>query len=432
MKFRSAIILFFIMNAVATVFAQEKITLTLCHQLARANYPQIHQHGLINQSEQFKLSNISKGWMPQLAVNAQASYQSDITELPFNGDQLAALIPGANIPSLSKDQYRVVAQVNQTIWDGGNMRASRALTRAEAKVQREKLESELYTIRKRVNELYFGCLLQDELIKQNRILQKDLSTNIERITAMMQQGVANQSDLESMQVELLSAQQKETDLQAEQKAFKLMLEAFIGKNLNEKVVLILPDLPHQSSTANNRPELRAFEAQSELLHYRNQQLNAGLMPQLSAFVQGGYGRPALNMLSNDFEGFYVAGIRLSWNLGKWYTLKNDRKAIESSRKMIDWQKETFLFNTQLQLTKENTEIHKMKKLMNADEEIIRLRTNIKKAAEVKLENGVIAVTDLIREINAEDLARQKAAVHRIQHVMNSYNRLFITNEDALF
>lgn len=138
------------------------------------------------------------------------------------------------------------------------------------------------------------------------------------------------------------------------------------------------------------------------------------------------------MLSNDFEGFYVAGIRLSWNLGKWYTLKNDRKAIESSRKMIDWQKETFLFNTQLQLTKENTEIHKMKKLMNADEEIIRLRTNIKKAAEVKLENGVIAVTDLIREINAEDLARQKAAVHRIQHVMNSYNRLFITNEDALF
>lgn len=413
---------------IQAVWGQEQLSLSQCYQLARENYPQIHQYGLINQSEEYKLSNIGKGWLPQFSVNAQASYQSDVTVLPFNEKQLSSLMPGTNIPTLSKDQYRVVVQLDQTIWDGGDKRAARALTKAESKAQREQLESELYMLRKRINELYFGCLLQDELIKQNGILQKNLKINIERIQAMMESGTANQSDLESMQVELLNAQQKAIELHAEQKAFRQMLGAFIDKQLNDATILTLPNLPqHLSSSAQNRPEMRWLEAQDERLQTHYHQLNAKLMPRFSAFVQGGYGRPALNMLANDFEGFYVAGVRLIWNLGQFYTLKNDRQEINTQRKIIDWQKETFLFNTQLQLTQQDTEIQKIKDLIKADEDIIRLRNNIKKAAEVKLENGVIAVTDLIREINAEDLARQNAAIHRIQHVMTSYNRLFTTN-----
>lgn len=415
-------------HSIEIVCAQATITLTQCQELARKNYPLIHQHGLINQTEQFKLENMNKSWLPQLTLNAQASYQSEVTELPFNKDQLTALMPGADIPSVNKDQYRVVAQLNQTIWDGGNTRALRALTKAEAKAQREQLESELYTVRKRVNELYFGCLLQDELMKQNEVLQKDLSIHIQRIKTMMQNGTANQSDLESMQVELLNTQQKEMEIQASLKAYRLMLGSFIGKELKEDAELALPILPEQlKSAANNRPEFRFLEAQNELLQHRHRQLTAGILPRFSAFVQGGYGRPALNMLSNDFEGFYVAGVRLSWNIGKFYTLKNERKEIATSQRMIHWQKETFLFNTQLQLSKEDTELQKMERLMKADEEIIRLRTSIKQAAVVKLENGVIAVTDLIREIHAEDLARQKAAMHRVQHVMSAYNRLYTTN-----
>lgn len=421
-------VLVFMLGSVKITFGQETLSLTQCYQLTRENYPLIHQHGLIDQSEGYRISNIGKGWLPQLSVNAQASYQSAVTELPFDEKQLSSLMPDANIPAVNKDQYRVVIQIDQTIWDGGSKRATKALTKAEAKAQREQLDSELYKLRQRINELYFGCLLHDELIGQNHILQNDLKSNIIRIRAMITDGVANQSDLECMQVELLNARQKEIELRAERKAFRRMLGAFMNKQLDETVSLSLPELPrHLNSSAQNRPEMRALEAQNEILQTRHRQLNAGLMPRFSAFLQGGYGRPALNMLSNDFEGFYVAGIRLSWNLGKLYTLRNERREIDSNRKMIDWQKETFLFNTQLLLAQQDTEIQKMYELMQADEEIIRLRNNIKKAAEIKLENGVIAVTDLIREINAENLARQKAAMHRIQHVMSCYKRLFTTN-----
>lgn len=423
------VLLMVLLGSAGKVGGQESVTIAQCYEWARANYPQIHQMGLIDQAERYSLSNVGKAWLPQLSVSGKVSYQSDVTKLPFEGDQISSLLPGFEIPSLSKDQYQVVAQVDQTIWDGGSARSARALTRAEATANREQLESELYALNDRVNQLYFGCLLQDELIRQNALLQKELQVNIERVQAMMRNGVANQSDVESMEVELLNARQKEVELRASRSAYRQMLAAFIDRPLTDEVILRIPESPEAAlSTQINRPELRALDAKGEWIETRNQQLTAGLMPRLGAFVQGGYGRPGLNFLEDRFKPYYVAGLRLSWNLGKLYTLKNDRRQIDVSRRQVDVQRETFLFNTRLQLLRQNTEIRKMTDLMRADDEIIRLRESIKRAAEVKLENGVIAVADLIREINAEDMARQTAATHRVQRLMAVYEYRFMISD----
>ncbi|MDL2277273.1 TolC family protein [Parabacteroides sp. OttesenSCG-928-G07] len=408
---------------------QESVSLTQCREWAHENYPQIRQYGLIDQTEQYNLSNAGKSWLPQLAIQAKATYQSDVTKLPFDGDKISALIPGFEVPVVSKDQYQVVAELNQTIWDGGMISSARQLTKAEATVNREQLENDLYTINDRVNQLYFGCLLQDELISQNKLLQKELQINIDRITAMMHNGVANLSDRESLEVELLNAKQRETELKAGRTAYRQMLSVLTGRSL-EGTVLLTPALPEQLLSTNiNRPELRVLDAQSRLIETQNKQINANLMPRIGAFVQGGYGRPGLNMLEDSFNPFYIAGIRLSWNIGNLYTIKNDRRKIETSLRSVDIRRETFLFNTQLTLLQQQTEINKMKELILSDEEIIRLRGNIKKAAEAKLENGIIAVSDLIREINAEDMAKQVGTAHRIQHLMAIYNLLYTTNNE---
>lgn len=415
-----------------TVKGQEAITLTQCYEWARANYPQIRQYGLIGQTEQYNLSNAGKGWLPQLTVNAKATYQSEVTKLPFDTEKLATVLPGLNIPTLSKDQYQVVAEVSQNIWDGGTIRTTRQLTRAQAEADRQQLESDLYTLNDRVNQLYFGCLLQEELIRQNGLLQKELQINIDRITAMIDNGVANQSDRESMEVELLNARQKEIELKASRVAYGRMLSALIGKPYDKDRVLSVPAVPGNPLSAEiDRPELRALDARSHLLEVQDKQITSGLMPRVGAFVQGGYGRPGLNMLEDSFNPFYIAGVRLSWNMGKLHTLKNDRRKVTTNRQQIEVQREIFLFNTSLQLMQQNTEIQKMSDLMKADDEIIRLRTSIKNAAEVKLANGVISVTDLIREINAEDLARQTAAAHRIQHLNAIYNYMYTTNNEQL-
>jgi outer membrane protein TolC len=290
------------------------------------------------------------------------------------------------------------------------------------------LESELYALNERVNQCYFGCLLYVELLRQNALLQKELQLAIDRISALINNGVANQSDRESIEVEQLKARQQAIELKAGRKACLIMLGVLIGKDIDEEQTLPAPVLPGSALPAViNRPELPALEARSNLMETQNKQISAGLTPRLGVFVQGGYGRPGLNMLEDSFSPFYVAGIRLSWSLGKFYTLKNDRRKVETGRRSIDLQRETFLFNTSLQLLQQHTEIQKMADLLKTDDEIVRLRTSIKEAAEVKLANGVISVTDLIREINAEDLARQTVVTHRMQHLMAIYNYMYTTN-----
>jgi len=405
------------------------LTLAQCYQEARDNYPLIKQYGLIEQAEQYNVSNAGKGWLPQLAFNARATYQSEVTKLPLDLDKLAAMIPGFSIPVQNKDQYQLLAEVNQTLWDGGLIASAKELSHAQAETERKQLESNLYALNERVNQLFFGCLLQDELLKQNEIMQEEWALNIERIVSMMDNGVANSSDKESLEAELLNTRRQAIELKAARKAWSAMLGALIGRPLDEALPLAMPPLPgsRRSLQEINRPELQALDAQSRLVGAQNKQIDAALMPRIGFFVQGGYGRPGLNMLKDSFEPFYMAGIRLTWNIGKFYTLSNDRRKVENAQRLVEVQRETFLFNTTLQLLQQNTEIQKMNELLTTDNHIVSLRTGIREAAEVKLANGVIAVSDLIREIHAEDLAKQTVATHRLQHLMAIYNYIYTTN-----
>ncbi|MDR1645707.1 MAG: TolC family protein [Tannerellaceae bacterium] len=409
-----------------------QLTLIRCYELARAHYPLIRQYDLIAQTESYNVANAGKAWLPQLALNARATYQSDVTTLPFDAGRLSALIPGFDIPTVSKDQYQVTAEITQTLWDGGHIRSAQTLAHAQAETERKQLESELYALRERINQVFFGCLLQDELLRQNTLLQKELEVNAGRIAAMMDQGMANESDRDALEVERLKAHRQAIELQAGRKAYLAVLSALTGQEIGETASLIVPSMPGEAlKTGINRPEMEAFAALKDRIGVQRRQLTAQLMPRIGLFVQGGYGRPGLNMLADSFEPFYVAGLRLSWNFGQFYTLANDRRKIETSLRSVDVQREAFLFNTTLRIVRRDTDIDMMYRLLDTDSEILRLRTSIRQAAEVKLEGGVIAVADLIREINAEDLARQTSSTHRIQLLTAIYDLSYLTAGNIL-
>ena len=337
---------------------QASLSLTECYALARANYPLIKRMDLIGRSESYSLDNAAKAWLPQVNVSAQASYQSDVTKLPFDQEKISALIPGFEIPVLDKDQYRAVAEVNQMIWDGGGTRATKAVVRAEAEVSKSQLENDLYLLNDRVNQLYFGCLLQDELLEQNRLLLADLEVNLARVEAMERNGVANRSDWESLRVAQLEARQQRVGIEASRVAFRRMLAELIG-------------------------------------------------------------------LSADSLRLET---RLTWNLGKLYTLANDRRKLATERREIEARRETFLLNTRLDLLNRQEEIRRLSEQLRDDEEIIELRTSVKEAAEAKLQNGVISVADLIREINAVDQARQAEAIRRLRRLMAIYDYIYVRGE----
>lgn len=398
-----------------------QVTVEQCQQMARENYPLVKQYGLIEKSKNYTIANANKGYLPQLSLSAKVTYQSAVTEVPVQ-------IPGIDIDGVRKDQYQAVLELNQTIWDGGVIRSQKQITKAEAEVSSKQTEVDLYQLNERVNQMFFGILLMDTQLEQNDLLQKELQRNYRQVAAYMENGVANQADLDAVRVEQLNAMQRESEMKAAKQAYVQMLSYMTGKQIAGK--LLKPEANLQSDKANeivNRPELFLFMAQDARLIAQRRQLQAKNLPKLGLFIQGAYGNPGLNMLKNEFTPYYMAGLRLSWNFGNLYTKKNESKLIEINRSQVNVRKETFLFNTNLEITQSSNEIDKLRELMRDDEEIIRLRTNIRQAAEAKVANGTLTVIEMLREVTAEDQAKQNKSLHEVQLLMAIYNLKNTTN-----
>ncbi len=358
-------ILFFFLNAQAQV----SITLENCYTLARENYPMIKQRDLIAKSAEYSIENASKGYYPQLSFYGQATYQSQVTQIPIK-------LPNINIPTISKDQYKFYGEINQTIYDGGQIRAQKESIKANEIIEVQKLETEIYKLKERINQLYFGILLVNEQLKQVDILKKDMASGIAKINAAIANGVALKSSADALLVEQLKADQKTIELKASRNAYLEMLGLYTNQKLTENSIIEKPVTPALANTIQ-RPELLLYYNQSRLLDVQNKLINVKNRPKVGLFFQGGFGRPALNMLNNEFTGYCIGGVRLSWSLNGFYTAKNDRVIIGINYNLIETQKETFLFNTNLALKQQSTEINKNEELIRTDESIISLRTKIK-------------------------------------------------------
>lgn len=412
---------FFFTLSLAAMLAHAQLTLEECQRRAQDNYPLVRQYGLIEKARGYDLSNAGKGYLPQFSLSGKATYQSDITRLPVE-------IPNLDIETVPKDQYQVMLEVQQTLWDGGDIRSRKRLTRAASEVELEKQHVDMYALTDRVNQLFFGILLLDEQLKQNSLLQEDLGRTHKQVVDYIANGIATLSDLDAVSVEQLNTRQHRVELETTRRAYLSMLAAFTGKDLSSETVLLKPAAEENiDRQMNNRPELRWYDAQGEQLHQQEAALNTRLMPRFGLFVQGAYGNPGLNMLKDEFNAYYMAGVRMSWNFGSLYTLKNDRRRIDNTRQQIETGRDVFLFNIRLQATQQDAGIVSMRRQMVDDDEIIRLRGNIRRAAEAKVQNGTMTVTDMLREITNESMARQTKALHEVQLLMNIWQLKYTLN-----
>lgn len=399
--------------------ASAQLSIEDCHNKAKENYPLIKQYGLIEKTKEFSLSNADKGYLPQFSISAKATYQSEVTGLPV-------YIPGK--VGLTKDQYNATLDVNQNIWDGGIIKNKKQMAVSAAEVSKKQMDVDIYTIRERVNQLFFGILLLDAKLDQNDLLQKELQRNYDLINSYIENGIANQADLDVIKVEQLKAKQNTTQLKANRKAYKDMLAIMTGENIADDVVFEKPQ-GQKLLVADeiNRPELSLFDEQYRNYEIQKDMIKTSYMPKLGLFATGGVGRPGLNMLDGGFSPYYIAGVKLSWNFGGLYTRKNDRRLLEVNQSSLMLKRETFLFNTNLEKSQEQQEINKNRDLLKYDDEIISLRNSVKKSAEVKVANGTMTTNDLMREVYAEDMARQDKIKHEIEFILSIYNLKFTTN-----
>lgn len=395
--------------------SSQRLSLEQANELARQHYPLIKQRDLLQQTTAISLDNLMKGFWPQFSLSGQASYQSDVTKVNIP-------LPGISITPPAKDQYKVVADMNQLLYDGGAIKTQQSLQKLNNEVEQQKIEVELYKLRDRISQLFLGILFLDAQLKQVQLIKDDLQNGIRKTEAMVNNGVAFRSSLNVLKAELLKAEEREIETRSARKGLLDVLSLFIDKTLSETTELEQPVVDGNIyADSIHRPELKLFSTQKNLLSRQYKLIDARNRPKASLFAQGGYGRPGLNMLKNDFTFYGIAGLRFTWAFGGLYTQKKEKQLIDINKKSVDIQQEVFLLNTSTALRQQQSDIEKLEKLIQKDREIIGLREKVKEAARAQLENGVITANDYLREINAEDQSRQNLITHQVQLLQAKIN-----------
>ena len=391
----------------------------------------IRQYGLIEQTTALTVENIGKAWLPQVTATAQATYQSDVPAWP---DQMQTVYQqlGLNMKGLRKDQYRVGIDVSQTVYDGGMISSQKEIAREQGKVQAAQNDVTLYSVRKRVNEMYFALLMLDKQIELNKDLQELLGGNERKLQSMVKGGTAAESDWMNVKVERLNAAQKGESLESQKRMLQNVLSAFCGIEVRNVTKPAASNVATTRSNAGERPEMQLFNAQLSLADAQEKALDAALKPRLGVFAQGYYGYPGYNMFEDMMHHQWswngMVGARLTWNIGALYTRKNDKAKIQMQRDITETNRETFIFNNNLEQIQQSEEIQRYRKLMEQDEEIITLRQSVRKAAESKLSHGIIDVNDLVREINQENAARLQLSMHETEMLKQIYDYKYTTND----
>ena len=394
-----------------------------CKEMAREHYPLIRRYGLIEQSRDYTLSNAARAWLPQVTLSGQATLQSDVVSWPEEFESMLAM-QGLDMPGIRRDQYKVQIDVQQTLWDGGKSRTDRAIAEGEAAQERMSTEVDLYAVDSRVEDIYFGILLMQEQQRQIGEMMQRLQTNLDQVNALVENGMAMQADADAVEVQLLTQRQSLGQVEARLQSFRRILGLFIGEELGE-VPLPMPVAEEPVGYDSERPELQLMDAQMALLQAREQMVDVSLAPRVALFAQGYYGYPGLNMFENMVSHRWtlngIVGVRMNWNISSLYTSKTSRRQLQNARDNVMLQREVFAFNSRLQAEQESAEVRRIREAIADDDRIVALRSRVREAAEVRLQEGMIDTHDLLGKISDETSAKIARSTHQIELVKAIYD-----------
>ncbi len=422
-------IIILIWSILSPLLATAGLTIEQCVEKACNNYPMVKKYDLLASTLDIELSDINKGWLPRIGVYGQVTAQNVVPSFP---ESLSGVLQqmGQPMKGLGKLQYKAGVDVSQTIWDGGVSHAQRELRRAGTAAEQSGLDVEMYAVRQRVENLYFAILLTEEQIAQNRNTMTLLDATLERLKAMLRNGTAMQSDVDMIEAQSLTVAQGIAQAESALNGYRTVLELFIGESL-QGVEMIRPDSVMPSELQSDRPEIRLFDTRIVAADASRRLADTALMPKVGLFAQAYYGYPGFDyfksMINRDLSFNIMAGVKVSWNIDSFYTKRNVSRRNRLDIADIMAEKETFLFNSDMQVASQLEKIRGIRDVMKDDSRIMALCANVRKSAESQLENGIIDTTALLTKITDENQAALTARYHEIQLVQEIYNLKYILN-----
>ena len=402
MKTKLVILLLFLLSISSN--AQQTLTLEDCYTLVTKNYPLSKQSGLLKQKANYEIEALSKGKLPRIDVNAQATYQSEVIGFP-------AALPG--VQPLNKDQYRATLDVNQLIYNGGVIDANAKLKEAQTKTQQQQVEVNLYQLKSRINQYYFSILLLQEKTALLSAKKELLGSKVKEVQSAVKFGAILPASEQILEAEIIKINQQLTEIKFEKIKLLNNLSELTFTKIDSETILVQPETK-AFNTNVSRPEIAFYDLQNQQIEFSKGLISKSNLPKINAFGQAGYGNPGLNMLDNSFQTFYVVGLKANWNVFDWGKNKTDKKALDISKEIVTSDKETFELNNKMQLEEQDYEIKKMEQLLLSDGEIIQIREKIIKSSDAQLKNGVITASEYLVELTNLFEAKNILKTHEVQ------------------
>jgi outer membrane protein TolC len=389
---------------------QQAITLEQCQLLAEQNHPLANQFELIDEVNELKLKNIKKNYLPDMALNGSMHYQSDVTKVPA-----VIPVPELEIQPIDKDWYKISLDVQQAIYDGGVTKKQKLVEEADRQIQIQQNHVQLYQIREQVNKVFFNILTLQENLNILHLHSEVLDARISEVETAVRSGVLLDSDLSELLAERIVIDQRKAEIMIAKETSKEILSELISVEIPPDASFEMPAVTIEDySPGRKRPEYLLMDMEQQKLDALKKSAVTKEIPRFYGYGQVGYGRPALDMLNNNFEDFYLIGLKMNWNIYDWGNTRNQKKILDLNKSMIENRKNDLDRAIRIKADEESSEIRKYQMLIEKDKEILQLRESLTKTYESQLKNGIITSAEYITHLNAESEARLNLVLHEIQ------------------
>lgn len=404
----------FILAISGALMAQESLSLFECHQMAIENAPRLRDREIIQEIGELKTEQAGTNWYPTLDLNGKVSYQSDVVTITLANENVPV-----KFPEVPHDQYGFNLDISQTIYDGGITKQLKNYEQAANAADIQQVEVDLYGLKGKVNQYFFAILSLQENRKNLEVHQENIMARQKQVKMAIEHGTMLETEFKVLEVEVLKVKQSMLEVESRKKSYLDALQVLCGELFGEEAVLENPVFESVGNQEAARPEHRLFDLKDASMEAGKELIEKQRLPVLFAYGQTGYGKPGYNMMSGQWDFYYMVGAGLRWNIWDWNSSSRDRQLIEKQQVILKNQRSTFDRELESLIVQEEAKIEQYKKSIQLEEEVLSLQEEISADAALRLENGTITATDYITELNKESISRINLAMHQV-NLMRSY------------
>lgn len=394
----------------------DTLTLAACREAAEANHPLQANRTIHDRIAELRLRNLGTASLPALRLAGQATYLSDVPTSPFGS---------ADGPTVSNDQYRVGVTAEQIIYAGGLTSASRELERVIHDLEQQSISVEVYQVRQRVEDAYFGALLHQSAEATLSAALSSLEARRDQMGAQIREGVLPAGAADVLEVEIIRVRQQISDAEAARETALATLSVLTGLAIPSGTVLQTsggssPDtVPLQGvdipELASGRPEFEALSLKRASFVARSAAIRAQRRPQFGAVGEAAYGRPpGQDFFRDSFEPFYSVGLILRWAPWDWGRSTRELSELRRRADLVEGEEAELVRQIRIAADAQTRDVERLSNLLTTDDQIVELRAQITSRAAGRLEQGTITATEYLLEEIEERRARLAREVHRVQ------------------